>query len=200
MGTRGLTGFVVDGEWKVTYNHFDSYPSYLGMNVLKFCKSVTDWEYLKEKVRKVVLVDTNSTPTEEQIELYKGYANLTVSYQILTDWYCLLRGVQGDGILYEIAVGNITHMIDSHTFMADSLFCEWGYVIDLDEEVLRVYKGFIKDLYPETTLPSDIKNVADSEGYYPVRELYAYSLHKLPQFMLGMSKQDKADWSKENHG
>lgn len=39
MGTRGLYGIRKDGVDKVTYNHFDSYPEYLGKNMLKFCMS-----------------------------------------------------------------------------------------------------------------------------------------------------------------
>jgi hypothetical protein len=34
MGTRGTWGFVLDGEEKLTYNHFDSYPDCLGVEVL----------------------------------------------------------------------------------------------------------------------------------------------------------------------
>lgn len=33
-------------------------------------------------------------------------------------------------------------MIDSAGFLADSLFCEWAYVINLDDCVLEVYRGF----------------------------------------------------------
>lgn len=34
MGTRGTWGFVADGDEKLTYNHFDSYPDGLGVDVL----------------------------------------------------------------------------------------------------------------------------------------------------------------------
>lgn len=36
MSTRGAYGFILNGEEKITYNHCDSYPSYLGINILKF--------------------------------------------------------------------------------------------------------------------------------------------------------------------
>ena len=36
MGTRGAWGFLVDGDdSRITYNHFDSYPSGLGANLVK---------------------------------------------------------------------------------------------------------------------------------------------------------------------
>ena len=30
MGTRGMNGFISQGETKAAYNHFDSYPTGLG--------------------------------------------------------------------------------------------------------------------------------------------------------------------------
>ncbi len=37
------------------------------------------------------------------------------------------------------------YMIDSLEFAKDSLFCEWGYLVNLDENVLEVYRGFISE-------------------------------------------------------
>ena len=36
MGTRGALGFKINGEYKVTYNHFDSYMEGLGKEVISF--------------------------------------------------------------------------------------------------------------------------------------------------------------------
>ncbi len=35
-------------------------------------------------------------------------------------------------------------MIDSESFATDSLFCEWGYLANLDTDTLEVYRGFNK--------------------------------------------------------
>ena len=104
MGTRGLTGFIVDGKWYATYNHFDSYPEGLGMEVLEFCKTITDWDKVKELVRGITLV-TNDTVqvTPDIIAMYNQFADTTVSTQNKEDWYCLLRDLQGVGILQAIA-------------------------------------------------------------------------------------------------
>ena len=83
-------------------------------------------------------------------------------------------------VLEEIANGNVLHMIDSHRFMADSLFCEWAYIIDLDNMRLLVYKGFQKTIYPLNILPPDIGFGEKERDYFPVKMLHAYSLNKLP--------------------
>ena len=36
MGSRGLYGFIKDGVEKATYSHGDSYPSYLGRDIIDF--------------------------------------------------------------------------------------------------------------------------------------------------------------------
>lgn len=38
MGTRGLYGFHKNGIDKLTYNHLDSYPDWLGKKIVEFCK------------------------------------------------------------------------------------------------------------------------------------------------------------------
>lgn len=195
MGTRGVTGFVADGKWYVTYNHFDSYPEYLGMLVLEFCKGGWDWEAVKENVRKVKLVGDRDVPTEEEIYHYACFSNLDVSTRSLTDWYCLLRNLQGVNILYAIARDDVEHMIDNHKFMADSLFCEWGYIIDLDDMTLKVYKGFNEKLINDTPLPPDVFSGVEEEGYYPVKMLHAYSLNRLPKFMLGVTNKFKEEYA-----
>ena len=39
MGTKGTYGFFKNGESKLTYNQFDSYPEGLGTNIVEFIKS-----------------------------------------------------------------------------------------------------------------------------------------------------------------
>lgn len=210
MSTRGAVGFVANGKWYVTYNHGDSYPQELGMTVLEFCKTIEDWDAVKTNVEKVTLVDEHkSTPTPEQIEMYEGYSithsiyGIRVANGVLEDWYNLLHELQNGRILYEIAVGNVEHMIDSHMFLADSLFCEWAYIIDLDDYTLKVYKGFNEEMCPDTPLPPDIDpKIDDNErwkdgngsGYYPVKMLYAYNLDHLPEFMLGVTNKFKKEY------
>jgi hypothetical protein len=61
MGTRGLFGVRIDDTDKLTYNHFDSYPTGLGKGLadqLKpFVSSKEGIEWLKDRARKLRLVN-----------------------------------------------------------------------------------------------------------------------------------------------
>lgn len=143
MGTRGAFGFRLNGEDKITYNHFDSYPDSLGCGVVDFARTaVQDLPGLKAKVAALRLVDSKTPPTDADIEACQkaGTVDLGVSNQSTSDWYCLLRHAQGELEKY-LEVGL---MVDNQDFMADSLFCEYAYVINLDDETLEFYRGFNK--------------------------------------------------------
>ena len=120
MGTRGLYGIRRDGRDKLTYNHFDSYPSGLGKDFLKFCKMNT-LQQLHRFYDNIVLVDEDSIPTFEQITVCKknGYFDAFVSEQKDTDWYCLLRGLQGDFDEYQrlLDKNRTIYMIDNSDFI-----------------------------------------------------------------------------------
>lgn len=142
MGTRGAYGFIKNGKMKITYNHYDSYLSELGFNVMKFIAGTSDKE-LNEIFDKIIMVREDNKPTEEQIQECKKYLNLDVGNQNIDDWYCLLRETQGN--LNEYKKG-LRYMIDSKEFMGDSLFCEYAYILNLDNNYLEIYKGFNKDI------------------------------------------------------
>lgn len=139
MGTRGCYGFRINASDKVTYNHFDSYPEGLGVTVVEFIRNTSDDE-MKEIAKKIELVSECNLPTPEQITICKeaGLVNLDVNSGKEEDWYCLMREAQGDLSVYK----KIPYMTDSKDFLADSLYCEWAYIINLDESVLEVYRGF----------------------------------------------------------
>lgn len=141
MGNRGAYGFRINDEDKVTYNHWDSHPRWLGRNVLDYVES-TPIDRMREVARDIVLVDQASKPSLELVERYRHYADLNVSEQKLDDWYCLLRIAQGEMHPYNRDLG---HMIDGNGFLADSLLCQWAYIVNLDNEKLEVYRGLNRD-------------------------------------------------------
>lgn len=151
MGTRGLFGFKVNGETKLIYNHWDSYPSGLGEKLAAFI-AFADLAKVKEAAAGLRDV-TGSTPTPEQVEHCKRWTNLGVGRQSTQDWYCLLRGTQG----------NAAATLESGLYEdgSDMMGVEWTYIIDLDGGVFEVYDG---GATPVVTLPLadvDPKTFAD---------------------------------------
>lgn len=164
MGTRGCYGYRIKGKDKVTYNHMDSYPSELGYSVLSYVHN-TSTEKMLEVAKKIKLVKSNSKPTKKQIKECEKFANLGVGTGKIDEWYCLLRNAQGELGVFE----DIPYMIDSHNFLADSLFYEWAYIVNLDTKKVEIYKGFNKN--PKASgryaMLKD-GDAIDSEQYYGV--------------------------------
>lgn len=188
MGTHGFIGWVIDGQTKVTYNHFDSYPDCLGVAVLTWatvnahvltcpmCRDESGGP--ADLARRLRVIPADSVPTRDEQTSLARFANLGVSEQSLTDWYCLLRECQGDmGKTLEAGV-----IVDSSDFPAYSLFAEWGYVVDIDNGCLEVYKGFQTSPHAAgrfATMPIEAPEWS-STTYYPVALCAVWSLDSLP--------------------
>lgn len=158
----------------MTYNHLSSYPEWLGNNIVSFIRSAP-YEKMVETARKIILVAEDSKPTLNQIEECKRYANLVVSKQSYEDWYCLLRNAQGDLSAY---LNGLRFMIDNRDFLADSSFCIWAYIVNLDEEVFEVYRGYQKkhDENPRNRY----RNLQRYNKFYPVKLVAEFPLDDIP--------------------
>ena len=170
MGTRGLWGFRKDGKDKLTYNHFDSYPDCLGHTIVEFLKKHTKKE-LEDIAKRIVLVDEDKLATAEAMVLCKKYCDTGVSTQQITDWNCLLRGAQGCPEAY---ADGLRFMIDDAEFIKNSLFCEYAYIINLDDNVLEYWVGFQKK--PDKNNRYGIKGY---DKYYPCKLMKKFSLYEI---------------------
>lgn len=182
MGTRGFVGFVVDGTEKIAYNHWDSYPSGLGADVLEWLndsRSALESGSLADLARRLRVVDPQSTPTAEDIEHLRQFANLGVGEQTLDDWYVLLRNTQGKPALM-LEAGAIE---DAAHFPLDSLMAEWGYVVDFDAGSFEVYRGFQISPHDEgrfAARPPAGHDARLSSTYYPCALVASWPLSDLP--------------------
>lgn len=116
MSTRGFLTLVIDGQEKTGFNHWDSYPSGFGIDVLQWLRdsAVNQVDVVKQRARDLRLV-TKAEATDADV------------YDVGRDVGTLL------------AAGSL---VDCSEFPLDSLFAEWGYVIDFDAAVFEVYRGF----------------------------------------------------------
>lgn len=181
MSTRGAWGFRIDGIDKVTYSHSDSYPEWLGLKMAEFLKTVTVEQLLKI-AQNLKMVCEQVEPTQEEIDfVYKKYPELPITHVgkgTPGDWYCLLRNTQQD---FETYKKGFPFMIDSEDFLAESLFCEYAYIINLDDNVLEFYVGFNKNPKANgryASLCGDDDSGCDGNPFYGVALLGTFSLNQ----------------------
>jgi len=184
MSTNGAYGFYINGQEKATYNHSDSYPSWLGKRIIEVIKN-SSLEKLKCVAETIELIQPEGKPTNEQIEHCKPFSDFGVSTGETDDWYCLLLNAQGD--LQPYMENKLKYMVDNKEFLHNSLFCEWAYIINLDENKLEVYKGFNKN--PKARGRYASKTVDFDKEYCGVRLIKTIKLEKL--FSLTDQEQNK---------
>jgi len=173
MSTRGFIGFAIDSTVKAAYNHSDSYPDGLGHQMLDWLRGA-DLEKAAQSARNLRVVDPRSEPTDADIAALKDFYDPNVGgRRERPDWYQLLRRTQGEPQLM-LQAGVIE---DASTFPADSLFAEWGYVVDFDAQVFEVYQGFQQSPHTEGRFAA---MAPEGNGYFPVRLAASWPLKALP--------------------
>lgn len=184
MGTRGFITFATDGEIeKTVYNHFDSYPTHLGERVMAFVAATLSvdgsTDRVRQQVRDLVAVDESANPSPEQSAALKE-AGFWQGVSTGADWYSHLRGTQGD----PLAILACGFYADASQFPLDSLFAEWGYVIDFDRSAVEVYEGFQTEPHElgrfAKRQPLDVEaSDYGSAKYYPVALCHTVSFEDL---------------------
>lgn len=108
MSTRGYIGIRKNDMDKGGYNHFDSYPTGRGDDILKF-------------------IQKNNIDSLNEL-----YDKIDTNYHDEDVWDCYNNKMN-------------EKFEDYNNFIFDSLFCEYAYIINLDENILEFYRGFNKD-------------------------------------------------------
>lgn len=153
MSTRGLVGIKHDNKYFGIYNHQDSYPEGLGANFLDMIKEILPFggSSIIKDINQIVknVNDIVETFDDEDVDN-------TVEY---------LKGV---------LLGKKHKINNDIDFIKDSLFCEYAYFIDFDENQVLVYKG--GQTYPDPDNPFGEDQYNDN-GYYPCSLSCKISLH-----------------------
>ena len=196
MGTRNLTIVHKNDEYKVAqYGQWDGYPEGLGATLLKFLKNVN-----MDSFRNVI--DNVSFYTKEELEDIDKYIDDMrkdiPNYEWQRYFPHLSRDTGGD-ILNLITFKGVNKVNNSIDFAADSLFCEWAYVIDLDTNKFEVYKGFNhKELSSDERFyfledKRDKENIVGKD-YHPIKFVKSYDLNNLPDekiFIVELTPDDE---------
>ena len=160
MGTRGAWGFIIDGKKKVTYNHWDSYPTGLGDTLVKDFYDLTcennpgqleifpeiDLTGIRKLVKKLKLVNWENLDTPDKKHAGKVWEEIAGDIKAYLQF----------GLMY-----------NNLSFMKDSLLCEWAYIFDLDKSLLKIYRGFQKG--------------TKGREYDPVKLIQKYPFNAIPK-------------------
>ena len=206
MGTRGLNMVISKKETKVAqYGQWDHYPSGQGLTALLFL-SRTDLTKFKEKVDTLHF----STDAEElEVKTYlasvgadNGWMTMEQAAKV-NEVYPHLNRDMGAEILEYIMLNEVKFLCDNTNFAADSIFCEWAYVIDLDKRTFEIYKGFNKTPLTETdrfySLQAANLHHEDRRGddqYFPVKLVKEFSLDALPtkdEFLAAFEEKEETE-------
>ena len=150
MGTVGIVGYKYMGKSINTYNHFDSYPSALGMEVIKEIKKINDWERFRNNFNGIKIINSDYITSKDEIESSIRWYDSQVGYGKKNDPYCLLRHLQGSIQIPSIYEGQVSMLIDGYPFDG------YSYILNLDDEMLEFYEEdvFMSE-FPFSCLPNE---------------------------------------------
>lgn len=142
MGTRGTYGYRKNKQDKLMYNHYDSYPEGLGQRMLEYIKMYSTKE-INDVCDEIKFIEE-----DESNNIYREMENKIQSRDVY------LSSFHEDKTIL---------MPENNDFIKDSLFCEWGYIVNLDTECLEVWEGFQK----KSQKGNRYGRKKNNDGYYP---------------------------------
>ena len=180
MGTRNITIVQSGGEYKVgQYCQWDGYPSGQGITILTALRNIDVTDFKRK-------VDSLKQLTEDEVqELWKkcgadgsGWVDMSVSDNFKKR-YEQLHLDFGGKIIEAVANGDVKEVSVDCDFVADSLFCKWAYVVDLDKNTFEVHQGFNKSPLADDERFKSFEPKS-RDGYYPVKLIASWPLDALP--------------------
>ncbi|VGO13657.1 hypothetical protein PDESU_02214 [Pontiella desulfatans] len=177
MTTQGLTGFRYKEKDRLAYNHADSHPDTLGLNVLRELRDVEDWNTVHDRIDELVPIPEtrrlNEYTSMAESEVRRAFPNLKYdgSLQNIYDLYQPLQGT-----LKPYMDGKLMFMPDASDFIHNSGFCEWAYVANLDSAKYEIWKGQQTKPDPDNRYGQE----TDRMGYYPCQKIKEYDLVCIP--------------------
>ena len=192
MGTRGIFILKTEDVELGVYIPSDAYPSVSGFDVLKILRNqCNNYDKIIQNAKNVRIISKEDLQKKcyelaggkqnyEKLDIFKKNSvedDARWAFNLTYGGYGLLSGLIDDD--EEITIE------DYIPFAADSLMCEWGYILDFTTNAFEVYKGFNQ----ETLSPVDrFYYMQDNEVYMkdnnpkykPIKLAASFNLDKLP--------------------
>ena len=188
MGTRNLTCVQKDNKLIVAkYCQWDGYPDGQGRTVVDFILNKFDKVLFLKKIRNVSDMTTEELDekwVECGAEPDTSGVNMTVSAKFKANYPYLHRDMGGEILEYIQNLEGELKILFSKDFAIDSLFCEYAYVLNLDEDTLDFFTGFNTDgpqrnifFDPET---DELERKKHRETiYYPVKKMETFTFDEI---------------------
>lgn len=86
------------------------------------------------------------------------------------------KGLRGDLELYKKMgkTGQKMRVTNDISFIRDSLYCEYAYLVNLDSRELEFWKGF-----QDTPTPDNRYGTSENDGYYPCKLVATFPFDKI---------------------
>lgn len=154
MSTQGFYAFVIDGTTKVVHVRGDAYPSFLGQRFLDWARGA-DLDKAADQVRALRIIQPEDTITDAMDEAFSNLPHGDIQAQL-----------------------DLGYTADDSAFPHNSLWAEWGYVVDFDEWTFEIHKGFQDRPHRSGRFASAGQH---RTGYWPVRLIATHPLAQLPE-------------------
>lgn len=175
MGTRHLTVVVHKGEYKVAqYGQWDGYPLGQGKTIANFLQNQMCKPLFRDALDNTSFVEFNPYVRDLWTKCGADPDSDSVSMDVSNKFkekYPEFSRDTGAKVLEIIQDKNGCKLRSELEFVSDSLFCEFAYVINMDDEVVEIYKGFNTEPLEvnERFATLDGKDAWDGTKYYPVK-------------------------------
>lgn len=142
MGTRNLIKIVLNKEIKLAnYCQWDGYPTGQGSVIASFLKGIkkSELNQLKKHVQKLEWI--NEPELEARWKSCGADGSGFVSFPVSDDFrekFPENSRDTGAEILFYLSLGCIEKVLDSRDFEKDTLFCEYTYTINLDNQTVTL--------------------------------------------------------------
>lgn len=187
MQTRGLAGFYHLDDLQMIYQNNNAEPEKLGVTLLEETKAYTmprlmkgHLEDISERLERV----SENTLVNERRDLVQHIRRRLpneMQNPDATDIYELFQPFQGT--LQPYLEKTLTSFPDATDFIRDSKFCQWAYVLNLENTSFDILRG--NQIEEPQSLPYNLGEVSaehcyGNELYYPCQLVKSYPLGNLP--------------------